>query len=200
MSNTGKTRWSEKLALAGFKHINCDDLIEKKLSPFLKKYGYKGIKDVARWMGHPYEKRSPKNQQRFLDFEAQVLQGLFNKLRNVKKNTVIDTTGSFVHLSKKVCKTLQKKTLIVYIKANNSMRAKMFNSYLENPKPIVFGDVFNLKKGETKMESLRRCYPKLLNKRSRLYAKYADITIPKKILKKELSADYFLSLVSKKLK
>lgn len=200
MSNAGKTRWSQKLSSIGFKHFNCDDLIEEKLSPFLKKYGYRGIKDVARWMGYPYEKKSFKNQKRFLNFETQVLKDIFKKLKNVRENTVIDTTGSIVHLDKYICKTLKKKTMVVYIKVTNSMRAKMFERYMENPKPVVFGDVFSQKKGETEIEALKRCYPKLINKRSKLYAKYADITIPKKILKRSMQAKVFLSFVNKGLK
>ena len=53
----------------------------------------------------------------------------------------------------------------------------MFNKYFKNPKPVVFGKLFNKKKKETKIKSLKRCYPKLLYAREKLYAAYADVTI-----------------------
>ena len=63
MSNIGKTHLSKILCEVGFAHINCDDLIELKLEKKLKAVGYSGIKEVARWMGQPFDERYFKNQK-----------------------------------------------------------------------------------------------------------------------------------------
>ncbi len=197
MSNVGKTYWSKKLAELDFKHFNCDDLIEAKLAPLLQSRGYSGIKDVSVWMGQPYSKRYSENQQKFLDFEEEVIKNIFTRLKNIKKNIVIDTTGSVAHLGHSICSLLQKHTLVVYLEATNSMRMDMFKRYLKDPKPVVFGDVFRPKVGETDKQTLQRCYLKLLTKRSKLYAKYADVVISHKSIKKNIEAKEFISLIKK---
>ncbi|MEK7623365.1 MAG: hypothetical protein AAB408_01700 [Patescibacteria group bacterium] len=63
MSNVGKSFWSQKLADVGFSRYCCDDLIETKLAPQLLAQGYKGIADVAAWLGLPYEPQFKKHQQ-----------------------------------------------------------------------------------------------------------------------------------------
>ncbi|MEK7539146.1 MAG: shikimate kinase [Patescibacteria group bacterium] len=198
MSNIGKTYWSKKLAELNFQHFNCDDLIETKLAPLLRARGYSGIKDVSRWMGQPYNKRFSENQQKFLELEAEIIKNILAKLKNIRKNNiVIDTTGSVVHLGSSICSLLKKHTLVIYLEATDYLREDMFRSYIKDPKPVVFGNIFRPKNGETHKQSLRRCYQKLLTKRSRLYAKYADIVIPRKSLGKNIDTMKFLSLIKK---
>lgn len=200
MSNIGKTYWSEKLAELGFKHFSCDGLIEAKLASELKARGYSGIRDVSRWMGQPYNKRFSINQWKYLNFEKEVIESIFKKLKNTKKcNAVIDTTGSVVHLGENICSKMKKNSLVIYIEATNAMREEMFRRYLKDPKPVVFGDIFVPQKGETGMQTLRRCYPKLLLQRSKLYAKYADVVIPYRSTGKNTSTEEFISLIRKRL-
>lgn len=197
MSNIGKTYWSERLSKFGFKHFNCDDLIEKKLSFELDALGYSGINDVSLWMGQPYEKKFEENQQKYLNFEKEAIENIFAELKNTKQNVVIDTTGSLVHLNEKICLELKERSLIVYIKATDSMREKMFERYIEDPKPVVFGDIFSPQEGESGEKTLRRCYPILLEKRSKLYEKYADVVIPHEFINMKMNVKDFISLIKK---
>lgn len=197
MSNTGKSYWSEKFTELNFEPIHCDDLIEAKLASELKARGYSGIADVSRWMGQPYDKRFAANQQKYLDCERDVISETILKLKAENLgNVVIDTTGSFVHLENDICSQLQLCSLIVCIEATKDMQDKMFKLYIEKPKPVIFGDIFSVKKGETGRQALKRCYPELLDYRSRLYRQYADVVISRDAVADNLAVDKFVSLVS----
>ena len=198
MSNIGKTHWSKKLARMNFKHINCDDLIEARLVFELKACGHSGIKDVSLWMGQPYSQRFSACQQKYLEFEKEVMKQIFAQIKNKKKqNIVIDTTGSFVHVGGSMCSQLKKHSLVIYIKANDSAKEKMFEQYIKKPKPVVFGDIFVPKKGETNKQALKKCYLELLNLRSVLYAQCADIIIPREVISQDMDAKQFTSLIRK---
>ncbi len=194
MSNMGKTYWSKKLAVMGFEHINCDAMIEERLGKELKKYGYKGIKDVSRWMGQPYEKRFKKNQAVYLSLEKNVMKKILTNI-NRNKNTVIDTTGSVIYTGNEIYKKLKKLTMVVYIKSSEKMKEEMFKNYLKNPKPVVFGQVFKKNKNETNLEALGKSYRRLLKARAGLYKKYANITIPREKIAKDLTAKKFINLI-----
>ena len=200
MSNIGKTHWSKKLAKINFKHINCDDLIEARLAPELKACGYSGIKDVSLWMGQPHDKRFSVCQQKYLEFEKEAMQQIFEQIKNEKRqNIVIDTTGSFVHIGSDACFRLKECVLVVYIKADDFIKEKMFEKYVKKPKPVVFGNVFAPKKGETNKQALKRCYLKLLNLRSVLYTQCADVIISRGVISQNMGAKQFISLIRKSL-
>ncbi|MBI2588790.1 AAA family ATPase [Candidatus Saccharibacteria bacterium] len=200
MSNTGKTYWSRRLAALGFKHLNCDDLIEQQLGRELKKLGYSGIEDVSRWMGQPYDKRFAANQQKYLEAEKKGLHKILAAIKNADlDNTVIDTTGSFAHLDDQTCSRLRQSALMVYIEATSDMKQQMFKLYMRKPKPVVFGDVFRPNEGETDMQTLARCYPKLLEQRSRRYRRYADVIIPRQKISQNMAVDNFLALIEQLL-
>lgn len=200
MSNTGKSYWSKKLAALGFEHLNCDDLIEQKLAPELKARGYSGIEDVSRWMGQPYDKRFAAHQQKYLDFEKEVIDRILAEIKSGREgNIAIDTTGSFVHLEPEVCLQLSRQALMIYIEASSAMKDGMFKLYIKKPKPVVFGDVFVPRTGESPHQTLRRCYPILLERRSSLYARYADATIPRETISKDMGTEKFISILKQSL-
>lgn len=179
MSGVGKSARSTELEKLGFKKYCCDDLIEKYLSPELKILGYAGINDVSRWMGQPYDQRYKKNSQRYLELEAKSLKDSLAEINNLsdKINVVIDTTGSVVYLPKKILKDLKKLTKIVYLEAPIGMMEKMIKKYITDPKPILWGNLYQPRAGEEKYETLKKCYPKLLKYRTNLYEKLSDIKI-----------------------
>jgi len=200
MSNIGKTYCAEKLHDVGFKHINCDDLIEAKLVPILNRLGYSGIEDVSRWMGQPYDKRFTANQEKYLSFEKEVMEDVFAQIKNGKmQNTVIDTTGSVVHTSRNICDRLKRCSMVIYIDVSENMKEKMFRQYLEEPKPVIFGDIYNPRNDETAKQTLRRCYRKLLSLRSTLYAEYADVKIPREAIEENMNVYQFISLIKQPL-
>jgi len=183
MSNAGKSYWSQRLAAeAGFTHLCCDDLIERELGNELLELGYSGgIADMAKWMGQPYDKQFPVNQQRYLDLETDTLRTIMAELQNstLKGNIIIDTTGSVVHTSPAIRHKLSELTTVIYLEATKAMRHQMFELYIKEPKPVVWGDIFKAEKGESDNEALARCYPELLKYRSTLYAEMADVTVPR---------------------
>lgn len=200
MSNIGKTYWSKKLHNVGFKHINCDDLIEAKLASILKKLGYSGVEDVSRWMGQPYDDRFVVNQNKYLSFEREVMDKIFEQVKNGNlNNTVIDTTGSVTQTGKSLCEKLKQYSMVINIEASENMKEKMFKQYLEEPKPVVFGDVYSQGEGETNIQALSRCYRKLLDLRSTLYAECADVIIPREAIEKNMSIHEFISRVKSSL-
>lgn len=192
MSNVGKSHWSRKLRgeglnywfrrlrKVGFERYCCDDLIEARLGPELKVSGYAGgIKDVARWMGQPYDPQYPETSRKYLEFEGEATREALAAVAQAKpdEKIVIDTTGSVIYLAPDILQELSARTRIVYIKASDRVKEKLYSDYLQNPKPVIWGESFNQKDGETEMEALGRCYPDLLAYRAQRYADLAHITL-----------------------
>lgn len=200
MSNVGKSYWSQRLEESrGFRRFCCDDMIEDGLREILDKLGYRGIEDVSKWLGQPYDKRFPANQRAYLDLEAASLEAIITELdQKTSPNVVIDTTGSVVHLDRALRQVLCESSLVVYIQLSENERQKMFERYLAEPKPVVWGDIYRPKSGESTEQALRSCYPELLAYRDGLYQDMAQITIAASALV-ELSADGFLDLVRQSL-
>ncbi|MBI2549966.1 hypothetical protein HYV83_02180 [Candidatus Woesearchaeota archaeon] len=198
MSNVGKTRRAKSLiadSSLNFIWVCGDDLVEAKLQPYLEGKGFKGVNGVAAWMGQPYEARYPETQNLFLKFEEEAMAEIDY---SVPKNLIIDTTGSVIYLSQEALQQLKQKTLIVYLEATEDVRKLLFERYISNPKPVVWGTSFNCKENETDLEALKRCYPQLLEYRAIRYKQLADITIPHNVLR-DTSGRQFLKEVRKRL-
>lgn len=202
MSNAGKTHWAKKLNAIGFEHISCDDLIEEKLTPVLEKGGYSGILGVARWMGQPQDKNFNARQKKYASIEKQVMENIFADIESSKDtahNSVIDTTGSIVHLGGEICDKLKRHSLVVYIKDAEGGEEQRFQRYLQDPKPVIWGTLYSKRRDETATESLSRCYRELLAKRHTLYTKYADVIISRELLEGATDARQFISLIKESL-
>ena len=198
MSNVGKTKRAKSLvadSALNFLWVCCDDLVEAKLKPFLEGKGFKGVDGVAAWMGQPYEQRYPETQSLFLKFEEEVMAEIDYQ---GSKNIIIDTTGSVIYLSAKALRQLRGSALIVYLEASEDIKKFLFERYMSNPKPVVWGGSFSKKAGESDMEALKRCYPQLLEFRAAKYAELADLTIPYLALR-DTSGKQFLDEVRKRL-
>lgn len=198
MSNVGKTRRAKSLVAdqsLNFGWICCDDLVEAKLKPFLEGKGFKGVDGVAAWMGQPYEKRYPETQRLFLEFEEEAITEIDF---SIDRNLLIDTTGSVIYLPQLALQRLRENSIIVYLEATDDIRKLLFDRYISNPKPVVWGLSFNKQAGETDMDALKRCYPKLLDYRASKYSELADITIPHHVLR-DTTGRQFLDEVRKRL-
>lgn len=203
MSNVGKSYWSNRLAQeAGFEQINLDDLIEVELGAALQKGGYSGgIADVARWMGQPYDPQFPANQQTYLDLETRMMRQTINRLANppLNGNVVIDTTGSVVHIDEEVSKEIMQHSTVVYLEATPDMQQKMFEMYIKEPKPVVWGDAYSQVEGELPIDALTRSYPELLRRRSVLYRQMAHVAIPREVSLAIADTDEFIDYVRDRL-
>jgi shikimate kinase len=200
MSSIGKTAWSRKLALHGFKHINCDDIIEKELGEEISQLGYSGLEDVARWMGYPYEERYQKNEKKYLDLEIESMQKIYARIsQGVQCNTVIDTTGSVIHTGRAECERLKAGSLVIHFQADQVRKEKLYHKYLTSPKPIVFDGHYKKRAEESNEEALYSSYRNLLEIRSKLYEQYADISIPSRLLGRGMNAEDFFNILITKL-
>lgn len=198
MSGIGKTFWSKKLVRKGFKRFCCDDLIEERLNRELKALGFSGIKDVAKWMGHPFDVQYSKTSKKYLNYEREILKELIAKLENsADANIVVDTTGSVIYLEGSILRKLAKITKIVYLETPQSVIQKMFEVYINDPKPVIWGKSYKKKQGENELEALKRCYPKLLKCRSDKYKKLAQITFGHGLLRENFTVEDFVQMVKK---
>lgn len=201
MSGSGKSYWSKKFSKEGFIKYCCDDLIEELLGKELKDLGYRGIADVAKWMGQPYDIQYKKTSRDYMKQESTVMENLLKKIASLskKQNVIIDTTGSVIYVKKSILDKLKKHTRIVYLEVPQSVRDEMFKLYIKDPKPVIWGNIFKKKKGETDKNALARCYPLLLKSRAKKYEKLAHYTIPHKTHKSpDFTTTAFISLINKK--
>ena len=198
MSGVGKTHWSKKLEKKGFKRYCCDEIIEKKLKKY-KGIKLKGIKSVAHWLGQPYEKHHQQNSKQYLSFEKEALLEIFNRLRqNLKphEKAVIDTTGSVIYTGKDVMKTLSQLSKIIYLEIPNEVKKIMYKKYLQDPKPVIWGDKYQKTNGETDRKALVRCYQNLLNYRINKYHRHACLTLDYYLLRQpDFTIDKFIQAI-----
>lgn len=202
MSNSGKTHWSTKLEEQGFKRFCCDDMIEKKLGSELKRLGYSGIEDVAKWMGQPYDEQYPQTSKKYLDFEKEVMHEIIDYLQTAhnEETIVVDTTGSAIYTGDTIMTQLANLTKVVYLDTPDSVKKEMYEAYIANPKPVIWGDSYNQQPNETENQALARCYPELLAYRTDKYKYYAHETVPYEVQRSEgfTIKDFYLLLSSKK--
>lgn len=186
MSNSGKTHWAKQLKSVGFKLFSCDDYIEKRLKIILKNFGFHGTEGVAKWMGQPFDKQYPQTSKQYLELERESLDDIIQHLQHRRdyQNIVVDTTGSIAHIEGKIIDKLAKFTTIVYLDTPAKIRHQMCELYFKNPKPVVWGDNYKRIYGESPLNSLKRCYPNLLEYRCKKYKEYAHITLDYFLLRK----------------
>lgn len=166
MSNVGKTHWSKQLEQIGFTRFGCDDEIERML----------GIKNLSEWMGFPDSETYRDREKKYLETEETVLKSILDRLPD--GDIVIDTTGSIIYLTSDLLERLKSQTKIVYLQANQNTTEKMIEKFFSHPKPVIWGEHFQPRIEESSEETLRRCYPKLLEWRQDRYAQIADLIIP----------------------
>jgi shikimate kinase len=194
MSGMGKTLRSRQLKEHGFRNIDCDGAIAVALTDLLQTEDANGL---GRWMGQPYESGYKEREQEYLAYEARAMEEAF---ANLAGNTVIDTTGSIVYLSEIIHRQLRNKTLVVHLEANGETRERMFEIYMADPKPVVWGTLFSKKNDEGDGDALMRSYGELLTFRHQRYRELADISLPHNIARhKHLSAAGFLQAIRDRL-
>jgi hypothetical protein len=84
----------------------------------------------------------------------------------------------------------------VYLEASAGEEETLIARYLSDPKPVLWGDQFSQRRGESAAAAIARCYPALIGQRKRLYERYAHRIIPMARLRDAtLDARAFLELV-----
>jgi len=197
MSGAGKSYWSQKLAAAGFRVISIDDRIEKRLAPELAAGGYRGIGGVAAWMGWPNQPTYREREKKYLECEVKSMAEAMDEIQvSGEEGTILDTTGSVVYTGEEVCRQMQSLTTVVYLEASPAEEKLLIARYLSDPKPVLWGDQFDQRPGESSKDAIARCYPKLIAHRKKLYERYAHRIISMDLLwNVNLDARGFLELL-----
>ena len=194
MSNVGKSYWSSHLAKeAGFKVIDCDRLIAKKIGADLG--DFQTSASMANWLGQPEDPQYTRNQQKYLDLEIEIMTDIISQLESdaLEGNTVIDTTGSIIHTNIELCRRLGILSTVVYLEAKPDLYPQMLRRFLERRKPVIWGNSFKRKHDESSEKALERCYPILLQTRGVLYAEMSHVVMPGIKERPTLNASDFLN-------
>jgi len=197
MSGAGKTHWSQKLAAAGLRVISIDDRIEKKLAPELAAGGYIGIGGVAAWMGWPDQPAYRERERKYLTAEIESMDEVLNEIEaSGGEGILLDTTGSVVYAGDEICRRMQALTTVVYLAVPAAEEENLIARYLSDPKPVLWGDQFEQRPGESAKDAVARCYPQLIANRKKLYERYANRVVSlAKLEGMRLDARGFLELL-----
>jgi shikimate kinase len=197
MSGAGKSYWAQKLAAAGFRVISIDDRIEAKLASELATGGYRGIGGVAAWMGWPTEPTYRERERKYLECEvSSMIEALDDIQSAAEEGIVLDTTGSVAYTGDEICRRMQSLSTVVYLEASPAEEQLLIERYLSDPKPVLWGDQFAQRPGESPQDAIARCYPQLIAHRKQMYARYAHRTVSMPQLRNEgLDARGFLELI-----
>jgi shikimate kinase len=196
-SGAGKSHWSQKLAGAGFRVVGVDDRIEAKLAPDLAAGGYRGIGGVAAWMGWPDDPAYREREEKYLKCEVESMNEALNEIKaSGEEGVILDTTGSVVYTGEEICLRMQSLTTVVYLEASAAEEKILIERYLSDPKPVLWGNQFVRRSGESAQDAIARCYPQLLAHRKKLYERYAHRVVPMELMENaNLDARGFLEFL-----
>ena len=176
MSGAGKSFWSKKMESRGYRRYSCDDLIAERLGIKLEKK-VKSTINLAKWMGAPFSAGYPKAEELYLEQEGRVITLICDELENNISKTepvVVDTTGSLIYIDELLLKRLSNLTHIVHLNLPTEKYKELFEAYLIDPKPIIWGGKYLPLEGENHEKTLSRCFGELLNYRNELYSLISD--------------------------
>ena len=197
MSGAGKTFWAKKLAESGIPAAFCDEHIEQRLASRLAPGGYSGISGVAAWMGWPDNATYPEHEAAYLAEEIHTLDEVLHQLeKQPEASLVLDTTGSVIYAGNHLLLRLRRQMKVVHLAATAEEQQLLIERYLNDPKPVLWRGAFQPKRGETPRETVKRCYPVLIEARRRSYEALAHCTVPVGALRDgTMDADVFLNMI-----
>lgn len=170
MSNVGKSYRSRVLHNElGFVWFNVDEGIQKEL-------GFASMEDISTWLGHPTDETYEEREANYLELENALTRNA--SMQTDGKNLVFDTTGSVVHLEEKTLTVLRENCVVVHLDVGDDSLEELVSRFFETPKPVAWCGHLSRQPNENPKESLRRCYPKLLEFRLSNYRKLAHVNIP----------------------
>ena len=202
LSGIGKSYWTKRLAKSlQLDRICIDDEIGKRLKSTLNKSD-PNIRDLASWLGFPFEDRYKVNSKIYLEIEEETTKQALNLIKSTQNKFILDTTGSFIYLSDQLCSEVKKHTKIIYLELPEADFTPMFEQFIEHPKPVIWGDKFKFSEDADKLELLKKQYPDLIKWRAKKYSKLADlkISIPineRKTLTTTQLKNYLINTLSK---
>ncbi len=179
MSGTGKSHWSRKMVDIGYQRIGCDDRIAARLAQEVGAPTGEFF-HMAQWMGLPYEAHYPQRAERYQAHEIAVMQEIATSLAGAQADAdvVVDTTGSVIYVPEATLHDLRRVARLVYLAPPVDAFQTMLQSYLKNPRPVLWNGVYQQEVDESPLDAFERCYPQLLTARDCLYRRYSHVTIP----------------------
>ena len=176
MSGAGKSYWSKKMEKSGFRRYSCDNLIAERLGSELGNKG-KSTLNLAKWMGAPYSDGYLEAESLYLKLEEEVLTFICNELENSSlqdEPVVVDTTGSLIYLNTDLLNRLRKLVRTVHLTLPVQKHKELFETYLLEPKPLIWKGKYLPLESESQQKTLRRCYSELLTFRNERYTLISD--------------------------
>ncbi len=190
MSNAGKSYRSRVLKdEAGFLWYEVDRAIEQEL-------GFASIETISKWLGYPSDKEYAERERQYLALEDRFTQQASNLKEG--KNLVFDTTGSIVHIDPKSIQTVRDNCLVVHLDVGESTLSTMIEDFFNEPKPVVWGEFYRQRGGESAESTIRRCFSELLAWRLEKYRDLAHVNIPVAELR-DTPAEETLSIIKSHL-
>lgn len=182
MSNVGKSVWSKRLEEHGFIRFGCDDFILAQLAKQGTISGEDDLSSLAQWLGFPFDTQYAAASKQYLELEERSLTTALDYIESNQSklkysNVVLDTTGSLVYASQKIHDRLQKLTEVVHLLRSDQSLDEKFDIYMQEPKPVIWGDAFSMKEKESSTQALKRSYKSLLDYRTKKYLDLARSTL-----------------------
>ncbi|MDP2649073.1 MAG: hypothetical protein Q8P19_04230, partial [bacterium] len=133
MSNVGKTSGARTLARErGFEHVEVDARIMREL-------GLADVDALAKWLGYPGSEGYPERERKYLDMEEKHTISACD----TPGSTVLDTTGSVVHLSDEALEKLRSVFLVVHLDAGGEVPNALMERYFAVPKPVIWDGYYS---------------------------------------------------------
>lgn len=177
MSGVGKSFWAKRLEAAGHRRRDCDAEIAAELGALVVPGpGEEPVHALGRWMGMPWHEGYAAREAAYLALEERVTRAALDALVGGPAPSVLDTTGSVIYLSPALLADLGRRTRVVYLRTPEERCAEMLRRYLEEPKPVVWGGLFDAG-SEAPEQALPRCYAALLAARDARYQALAHVTL-----------------------
>ena len=179
MSGAGKSYWSKKMEEKGYRWYNCDKMIAERLGSELPRIGNSTL-NLAKWMGQPFSEGYIEAEKIYLELEESVVEHICEELEQnsgINAPVVVDTTGSLIYLQKNLLERLRALTKMVHLRLPEEKHEKLFENFINDPKPVIWEGKFRPQKGEPLQNALRRCYKELLSYRNKRYSLIADYAL-----------------------
>ena len=158
-------RFEEK---TGFRRFSVDDRIEQELK-------LPNIEASAQWLSYPGTSNYAEHAPTYLALEDRFT--IEAATMDHHGNTIIDTTGSVVHLPPATGASLCEHSFVVHLRASEKSIASAIDHYFKIPKPVIWGEYFVQSAGQDITSALRESYPNLLRARLALYEQMAHVSI-----------------------
>jgi hypothetical protein len=101
-----------------------------------------------------------------------------------------------MYAGEEICRRMQSLTTVVYLAATPGEEELLIARYLSDPKPVLWGDQFVQRSGESTRDAIARSYSQLIAHRKKLYEGYAHRVVSMDLLRDvNLNARGFLELL-----